>query len=200
MKTLLRKFQLKKMEGYSAEKFPGFSAVKYQALLFSLYGYKVKDMAKELGISYGVLRKWRSEKDFKHLFKGHCEEFAKDFIKEFKEVYKKDFRKFSKNPKLSRHLSTYRQFKDYNVYGDELRVTLAAALVDSVRRGDMPPEEAVVACTLLRPPMAFMVQVERVLARNLLEKTINELKKGGIKASKFKCAIFSLGLVKKYFD
>src|SRR5215475_14209791 len=59
----------------------GFSRTKYKA---TLYAFResvldntedIKAQAKELGISYGLLRKWRSEEKFKNLVSQHEKEF-----------------------------------------------------------------------------------------------------------------------------
>jgi hypothetical protein len=59
----------------------GFSLTKYQATLFALRdnvldAEDLKAQAEELGISYGVLRKWRSEQKFKDQVAKHEEEFV----------------------------------------------------------------------------------------------------------------------------
>src|SRR5262249_46605607 len=60
----------------------GFSRTKYRATLYALRG-RVLDttedliaQAKELKVSYGLLRKWRSEQDFKNLVSQHEKEFT----------------------------------------------------------------------------------------------------------------------------
>jgi hypothetical protein len=60
----------------------GFSLAKYKATLFALRERVLPDtadlvtQAKELGVSYGVLRKWRSEQKFKELVSQHEREFV----------------------------------------------------------------------------------------------------------------------------
>ena len=58
----------------------GFSLTKYQATLFTLReslldNEDLKAQARKLGISYGLLRKWRSEQSFKDLVSQHEKEF-----------------------------------------------------------------------------------------------------------------------------
>jgi hypothetical protein len=58
----------------------GFSLTKYQATLFALReslldNEDLKAQARKLGISYGLLRKWRSEQSFKDLVSQHEKEF-----------------------------------------------------------------------------------------------------------------------------
>src|SRR4030095_9560911 len=59
----------------------GFSLTKYQATLFTLReslidNEDLKAQAKKLGISYGLLRKWRSEEKFKEVVSQHEKEFV----------------------------------------------------------------------------------------------------------------------------
>jgi hypothetical protein len=59
----------------------GFSKKKYLASLLMLTNYKRKDIAKQyLGISYGLLRKWGTEYQFKETILQHCAEFIQSFI------------------------------------------------------------------------------------------------------------------------
>ena len=55
----------------------GLSLVKYIAALRSLYKVKIKDVAEQLGVSYGLLRKWRTEEVFKKQVASFEKEFAK---------------------------------------------------------------------------------------------------------------------------
>jgi hypothetical protein len=57
----------------------GFSLTKYKATLYALRSEDVKAQSKALGISYGLLRKWRTEEAFKRLVFQHREEFANSF-------------------------------------------------------------------------------------------------------------------------
>ncbi len=55
----------------------GFSQAKYDASLYSgLTNKSLKDIAKDLNISYGVLKLWRIEKDFKELMDRHVRHFS----------------------------------------------------------------------------------------------------------------------------
>lgn len=57
-----------------------FGDKKYKAILFSLIGNSVKHTAKVADVSYGVLRKWRTEPDFKKQADMHLREFAQYYI------------------------------------------------------------------------------------------------------------------------
>jgi len=58
----------------------GFPNAKYAATLFSMKRMSVKDTAAQLNISYGLLRKWRTEEQFNDLAIRHCIEYA-DLVK-----------------------------------------------------------------------------------------------------------------------
>jgi hypothetical protein len=58
----------------------GLSLVKYKASLYILTNKKLKEIAKELEISYGLLRKWKTEKAFSSIVEKHREEFAGLFV------------------------------------------------------------------------------------------------------------------------
>lgn len=58
-----------------------FSRKKYLATLYALTSDKQITTAMELGVSYGLLRKWKTEGHFRAVVRRHCEEFAEDFIK-----------------------------------------------------------------------------------------------------------------------
>jgi hypothetical protein len=66
----------------------GFSLTKYQATLFTLReslldNEDLKAQARKLGISYGLLRKWRSEQSFKDLVAQHEKEFVNHLLAGF---------------------------------------------------------------------------------------------------------------------
>lgn len=54
----------------------GLSRAKYKAALYMLYRNSVQEIASELGISYGLLRKWRTEKLFIEVSNKHLLEFS----------------------------------------------------------------------------------------------------------------------------
>lgn len=60
----------------------GFPKVKYHtALLVGLTRAKQKDIAVHLGVGYGLVRKWKSEYDFKRVVESLQEEFADAIIR-----------------------------------------------------------------------------------------------------------------------
>jgi hypothetical protein len=59
----------------------GFSRKKLAAALFALTSRDVKHTAKDLGVSYGVVRKWRTEVAFKALVERLEDEFIERFCR-----------------------------------------------------------------------------------------------------------------------
>lgn len=53
----------------------GFSRDKYAASLYRAVGYSLKEIAKFLGISYGTLRNWSMEEEFKDMVETNQKEF-----------------------------------------------------------------------------------------------------------------------------
>ncbi|MDY6862953.1 MAG: hypothetical protein SVR08_11885 [Spirochaetota bacterium] len=53
----------------------GFSKKKYMASLLMMTGFNQKIIASDLGVSYGLLRNWNTEKPFKKLVEKHNKEF-----------------------------------------------------------------------------------------------------------------------------
>ena len=62
--------------GTARDSSTGFLLEKNKAALFALKACTVKEQARQLGVSYGVLRKWRTERKFKHLIEQHKNEFS----------------------------------------------------------------------------------------------------------------------------
>lgn len=65
----------------------GFGLEKYKASLFiALKALRLKEVAEELDISYGLLRKWRTEYSFNKTIDSHRAEFVDFFIDHLKEL------------------------------------------------------------------------------------------------------------------
>jgi hypothetical protein len=59
----------------------GFPHNKYFAsILCGITNYNLKKIAEISGISYGVIRKWRTEEDFKSACDKHCSDFVNEII------------------------------------------------------------------------------------------------------------------------
>jgi len=79
----------------------GFSQLKHTAMLLALTNTDLRQVAKNLVISYGLLRKWRTEADFKKLMSSHAEEFVDELIEALQvkvEKNNKAFREFLSGP------------------------------------------------------------------------------------------------------
>ena len=82
--TLLEKFIRDKIARYKPTERKGtpkgdpigFSESKYKAALSMILDFYQKEIAAELGISFGVYRKWNTEEEFKSLINELCEEFV----------------------------------------------------------------------------------------------------------------------------
>jgi hypothetical protein len=68
----------------------GFSKVKYSASLFSLTDKDLKEVARSLSVSYGLLRKWRTEDQFKKMVNKHVEKFSVIFYRHILELVIED--------------------------------------------------------------------------------------------------------------
>jgi hypothetical protein len=68
----------------------GFSSKKYAASLLILTSSDLKLLSQKLGISYGLLRKWRTEGLFKKQIEEHEREFAAIFIDHLLEKWIKE--------------------------------------------------------------------------------------------------------------
>lgn len=108
--TLLMKFISEKITKYNepsragtprGEKI-GFPLKKYTAAILSLFSYNLKELSELSKVSYGLLRKWRTEPDFLDLIHRSCQEFAEVFtlwfvgkvetvLKQFPDTFKVDF-------------------------------------------------------------------------------------------------------------
>ena len=80
MAKKLNEYSEPQREGTPKGETIGFGDKKYKAVLSSLIGNSVKHTAKFVDVSYGVLRKWRTEPDFKKQADIHLIEFAQYYI------------------------------------------------------------------------------------------------------------------------
>ena len=95
-RTLLETFIESKARGYSEPSRKGrprgealgFSSKKYLASLHLLTAEKQISIAMEQGLSYGLLRKWKTEEPFKALVTKHRRDFAAAFINQVLEEYR----------------------------------------------------------------------------------------------------------------
>ena len=136
--TFLDTFIIMRMKNYipverkhtSKEKFINFSPQKYYAslLLLKSGGYSLKEIASWAKISYELLRKWRSEKEFKKLTSLHLDEFMQSFITHLQSRVEEQLRierEFFKKPflditKKQHPVLTLEEFRDIAVYDGKL--------------------------------------------------------------------------------
>jgi len=137
--TFLDTFIIMRMKNYipverkhtSKEKFINFSPQKYYASLLLLMsgGYSLKEIASVAKISYELLRKWRSEKEFKKLTSLHLDEFMQSFITHLQSRVEEQLRierEFFKKPILDitkkklHPVLALEEFRDIAVYDGKL--------------------------------------------------------------------------------
>ena len=136
--TFLDTFMIMRMKNYipverkhtSKEKFINFSPQKYYAslLLLKSGGYSLKEIASWAKISYELLRKWRSEKEFKKLTSLHLDEFMQSFITHLQSRVEEQLRierEFFKKPILDitkklHPVLALEEFRDIAVYDGKL--------------------------------------------------------------------------------
>lgn len=81
--TFLQNFIDKKMREYNppaSKREGGLSEQKYKATLLFLTNRLHEDIAEEVGVSYGLLRKWRTEDTFFNTIDKHYKEFLREIV------------------------------------------------------------------------------------------------------------------------
>ena len=146
----------------------GFSKKKYLATLYMLTADKQITMAMELGISYGLLRKWKTEKPFSAMVRKHCKEFADTFIQYVLERYEQQ--EDARNEYLNSSRAAVRDnnpFRDSGDYSPELLAGMLKAVVDVAERAEK--EDAF--------PVAFALLSSflRLVAPAIAEKALKEI-------------------------
>lgn len=71
----------------------GFPSAKYNASLLALKDIDLQTQAKKLGVSYGLLKKWRSEAEFKNRVNAHCENFTVLFFRHLLDIHAENEKK-----------------------------------------------------------------------------------------------------------
>ena len=120
----------------------GLSLVKYIAALRSLYKVKIKDVAEQLGVSYGLLRKWRTEKVFKKQVASFEKEFAKVWCKYFWEHHtmNMDLDLTKKATTLQKSRTQIKRQEKRLSDIDQYSKSLTLAIQDEMKRAYMPKE------------------------------------------------------------
>lgn len=142
----------------------GLSKKKYEASLWNITSLKLRILAILLGISYGLLRKWRTEEKFRKMIAQHCRELAECFCNYIEELVAKEL-EFAKSGRPGdQEYKTYlleceRRVDNGNMYGtqvcENIREILEiriAGIEKRKRHGDENPGDGI-----------YMDMVERVL-------------------------------------
>jgi hypothetical protein len=114
----------------------GFPLNKFKASLLSLTVDTQQGIAKSAGVSYGLLRKWKTEKKFRDEEDNHRREFVQIFIRHFEtrvaettlllnEHLKKPIKKILDEPCQALSVEEYR---DMGKYDNEMLYTIVEAL------------------------------------------------------------------------
>lgn len=157
----------------------GFSLVKYEVNLLMLTNLKVKEIAKDWGISEGLLRKWKTERAFKVLEDEHIKDFiqyytlrmrakAKEREKLDDTFYNQPFEKIKSSPPkvdISEFLDTGYSYK--------LRIQLDKHLYYLLKhhRSLLNPKEAIITSEIVLDTWG-RVEVEFDISTKKAEKQI----------------------------
>jgi len=169
---LLSRFTTEKAEGYveptregTARGNPiGFPREKHLAVLSrALIEPNLKGLAEKLNISYGVLRNWSTEREFKRLMQQYREEFIEVFLTHFWNHYKKvrergddqyemgvqihghsrkswitwDPRQPESEEQRQKELEEF-GLQDYQLYGHDLLRGISRRIETAISRGEVP--------------------------------------------------------------
>jgi hypothetical protein len=107
----------------------------------ALTSFDVKESAQAVGVSYGVMRKWRTEQAFKKMVQAHTAEFCGRF---FEHIRKKVIASSAATDRLLKlpaaelaaqqiHRKSYEEFSDGWMYSDELMDALREILAKTLR-------------------------------------------------------------------
>lgn len=99
----------------------GFSFVKYQSTLYALTSSSSKDIATHLGLSYGLLRVWRTEESYLRMIKGHVADFSFLFVNNILHtINKARIDDASYMIEAQHHEKLYADWQDIWIYSDDL--------------------------------------------------------------------------------
>jgi hypothetical protein len=230
IKGLLGKFIMNKLSSYvepSRKGTPkgepiGFGRTKYEASLYMLLNLGLKDVANDLHISYGLLKKWRTEPEFKIMVFDHIIEFTEIFVRQLREIYQNDCAFVDKHLREATleelgtgelDYPTIEEFADLNTYSFPLRVAICTHLCDLITGGKDFTLFAwsINLTTFFRthPTIGEKVHKENALlvektqdlkkrmANSLLTEVIEILNKTDISETERRQAIYTLALIRK---
>ena len=141
--TLLQEFIIEKAKNYLEPQRKGtpkgdpigFSKEKFLCSLYMLYNTPQKEIAQMLKISYGLVRKWNTEKAIKDTILIHCFEFADYLFKYLRDKTNSDLQqhKILMQKSLDEIVNYVRphwdfnEFRDYKNYSPQLDYTLLSS-------------------------------------------------------------------------
>jgi hypothetical protein len=154
-KTLLGLFFVQKVmeyvepqrEGTARGDAIGFSSQKHGACLsLALYNVKLKRVAEEWGVSYGLLRNWHGEDEFKKMMKRHRREFVAvwiDWLKlrdaENESLWKEALSRPVSDTAYGDNVCLgYREFSDFDEWNETLQVDIALTFCALVKINQYP--------------------------------------------------------------
>jgi hypothetical protein len=118
----------------------GFPRTKYLASLYLLTSLSLKEISEGLKISYGVLRKWRTEKGFKDLIAKNTAEFALSWMEHLRYRARENralWESFLKRPhheiaENEPHLLGYEEYVDAGSYSPAVNYLIGNLLLDKI--------------------------------------------------------------------
>lgn len=226
-KTLLQEFLINRFKNYVEPQRKGtpkgdpigFSKEKYGASLFMLYDKKQKETANIFNISYGLLRKWNTEKVFKDAVTKHCIEYAEYLLTYLREKNKQLLRhedEILKKPlnEIATHTRPqwdYNEFSDYKYYNLKLKeiitIFFSNAVDKAIKENDMS-----FSMTIYNAIEAFRIfsganktntekeeekRLSKILEKSMLEDVKNILLKNTITKDDRKRAVAILALLEQ---
>jgi hypothetical protein len=163
----------------------GMSYSKYLICLVMLYNFPLKDIIKQAkditrlaDISYGLLRKWRTEPNFKEMYEKNCHDFTEYFITHFKEWHRSNKRELEVHFKdsLIADLSCnplphvdLRDFDDIPNYNQDILKTITSQLLDLINTDDLTMKMEVY--------LIFELMSKNKAARKASKRTLEALEK-----------------------
>ncbi len=150
MKTFLQEFIDKKMSTYTPpanKREGGLSAQKYRATLLFLTNDRQDNIAKKVRVSYGLLRKWRTEDKFWQTINDHYKEFLTKIVIELE---KGKIERFSDLANYNKIVTEYLDFftsvdgypKTPELFDENLYFVAKKTLLDAMQKY-FPPDSFV---------------------------------------------------------
>jgi hypothetical protein len=115
----------------------GISRIKYQACLFMLTSLMQKVIAEKLNISFGVLRKWNTESEFKTTLTQHCKEFVDKCARYMNDTIDDSIqiaRDIERHETNAMALTKFDKMEDNEMYGKCIRERLRDNIYEMINR------------------------------------------------------------------